>query len=102
MLGIGVALAVKGERGEFPWDRVHAFARVHAQADSRPVTDIEAQVSSNQTTPSPSAEYAPRKGRFLRDLEDNLRKHLPEDLEILPDPHKIHAYKACRQNRGDT
>jgi hypothetical protein len=40
---------------------------------------------------------------LLRDLEDNPRKPsrlvpadpLPEDLEILPDPHKLQAYKAC-------
>jgi hypothetical protein len=40
---------------------------------------------------------------FLRDLEDNPRKPsrlvpadpLPEDLEILPKPKDVQAYKAC-------
>lgn len=34
---------------------------------------------------------------LLRDLEENLRKPLPDVLAMLPGPHKPQAYKACRR-----
>jgi hypothetical protein len=75
---------------------VHAFARLHAQKDSRQPT-----VAKLARRLKPGRSNASRRVRsakstdFERDLEDNLRKPLPEDLEMLPAPHKSQAYKAC-------
>ena len=75
---------------------VHAFARLHAQKDSRQPT-----VAKLARRLKPGRSNASRRVRsakstdFERDLEDNLRKPLPEDLEMLPAPHKSQAYNAC-------
>jgi hypothetical protein len=84
-------------------EAVHAVARLHAQEDL-PVTVVQVAKELELDRSAASRRIRSAKDRgFLRDLEDNPRKPsrlvpadpLPEDLEILPDPQKLQAYKAC-------
>ena len=86
-------------------EAVHAVARLHAQEDL-PVTVVQVakELELDRSAASPRIRSAKDRG-LLRDLEDNPRKPsrlvpadpLPEDLDILPDPQKLQAYKACRR-----
>jgi hypothetical protein len=84
-------------------EAVHAVARLHAKEDL-PVTVVQVAKELELDRSAASRRIRSAKDRgFLRDLEDNPRKPsrlvpadpLPEDLDILPDPHKLQAYKAC-------
>jgi hypothetical protein len=83
---------------------VHAVARLHAQEDAQPVAVIQVAKDLKLDRSAASRRLRSAKDRgFLRDLEDNPRKPsrlvpgdpLPEDLEILPKPKDVQAYKAC-------
>jgi hypothetical protein len=85
-------------------EAVHAVARLHAQEDAQPVTVIQVAKDLKLDRSAASRRLRSAKDRgFLRDLEDNPRKPsrlvpgdpLPEDLEILPKPDDVQAYKAC-------
>jgi hypothetical protein len=82
---------------------VHAVARLHAQEDLPvAVVQVAKELELDRSAASRRIRSAKDRG-LLRDLEDNPRKPsrlvpadpLPEDLEILPDPQKLQAYKAC-------
>ena len=84
-------------------EAVHAVARLHAQEDLPvAVVQVAKELELDRSAASRRIRSAKDRG-FLRDLEDNPRKPsrlvpadpLPEDLEILPDPQKLQAYKAC-------
>jgi hypothetical protein len=84
-------------------EAVHAVARLHAQEDLPvAVVQVAKELKLDRSAASRRIRSAKDRG-FLRDLEDNPRKPsrlvpadpLPEDLDILPDPHKLQAYKAC-------
>ncbi len=85
-------------------EAVHAVARLHAREDAQPVAVLQVakELKLDRTAASRRVRSAKDRG-FLRDLEDNPRKPsrlipgdpLPEDLEILPKPENIQAYKAC-------
>jgi hypothetical protein len=85
-------------------EAVHAVARLHAQEDSQPaaVVQVAKELKLDRSAASRRVRSAKDRG-FLRDLEDNPRKPsrlvpgdpLPEDLEILPRPQSLQAYKAC-------
>src|ERR671910_509228 len=85
-------------------EAVHAVARLHAQEDAQPVAVIQVAKDLKLDRSAASRRLRSAKDRgFLRDLEDNPRKPsrlvpadpLPEDLEILPKPKDVQAYKAC-------
>jgi hypothetical protein len=85
-------------------DAVHAVARLHARDDAQPVAVIQVAKDLKLDRSAASRRLRSAKDRgFLRDLEDNPRKPsrlvpgdpLPEDLEILPKPKDVQAYKAC-------
>ena len=85
-------------------EAVHAVARLHAQEDAQPVAVIQVAKDLKLDRSAASRRLRSAKDRgFLRDLEDNPRKPsrlvpgdpLPEDLEILPKPENVQAYKAC-------
>jgi hypothetical protein len=85
-------------------EAVHAVARLHAQDDAQPVAVIQVAKDLKLDRSAASRRLRSAKDRgFLRDLEDNPRKPsrlvpadpLPEDLEILPKPENVQAYKAC-------
>jgi hypothetical protein len=85
-------------------DAVHAVARLHARDDAQPVAVIQVAKDLKLDRSAASRRLRSAKDRgFLRDLEDNPRKPsrlvpgdpLPEDLEILPKPEDVQAYKAC-------
>ncbi len=82
---------------------VHAVARLHAQEDLPvAVVQVAKELELDRSAASRRIRSAKDRG-LLRDLEDNPRKPsrlvpadpLPEDLDILPDPEKLQAYKAC-------
>jgi hypothetical protein len=85
-------------------EAVHAVARLHAQEDAQSVAVLQVakELKLDRTAASRRVRSAKDRG-FLRDLEDNPRKPsrlvpgdpLPEDLEILPKPEDVQAYKAC-------
>jgi hypothetical protein len=85
-------------------EAVHAVARLHAQEDAQSVAVLQVakELKLDRTAASRRVRSAKDRG-FLRDLEDNPRKPsrlvpgdpLPEDLEILPKPENVQAYKAC-------
>jgi hypothetical protein len=84
-------------------EAVHAVARLHAQEDL-PVTVVQVAKELELDRSAASRRIRSAKDRgLLRDLEDNPRKPsrlvpadpLPEDLDILPNPQKLQAYKAC-------
>jgi hypothetical protein len=84
-------------------EAVHAVARLHAQEDL-PVTVVQVAKELELDRSAASRRIRSAKDRgLLRDLEDNPRKPsrlvpadpLPEDLDILPDPQRLQAYKAC-------
>lgn len=87
-------------------EAVHAVARLHAREDSQPVAVVQVakELKLDRSAASRRVRSAKDRG-YLRDLEDNPRKPsrlvpgdpLPEDLEILPMPHKLEAYKACKR-----
>jgi hypothetical protein len=85
-------------------EAVHAVARLHAQEDSLPVAVVQVAKELQLDRSAASRRIRSAKDRgLLRDLEDNPRKPsrlvpadpLPEDLDILPDPQRLQAYKAC-------
>ena len=84
-------------------EAVHAVARLHAQEDLPvAVVQVARELELDRSAASRRIRSAKDRG-LLRDLEDNPRKPsrlvpadpLPEDLDILPDPQKLQAYKAC-------
>src|ERR671912_426904 len=84
-------------------EAVHAVARLHALEDL-PVTVVQvAKVLQLDRSAASRRIRSAKDLGFLRDLEDNPRKPsrlvpadpLPEDLEILPKPKDVQAYKAC-------
>jgi hypothetical protein len=91
-------------------EAVHAVARLHSQEDSQPVAVVQVakELKLDRSVASRRVRSAKDRG-FLRDLEDNPRKPsrlvpgdpLPEDLEILPMPQRLEAYKACKR-AGET